>query len=127
MINICSLKYEIPLPQKENEIDEITWEVSSGLPAILDWVTKPRNDGNIHQVADRLEDVASIMHLHVHCTTALFVSILTIALAVATQAMGKRGTCVTLVADNIRHVDAYRYKKECNAALEQLVSYYDLL
>jgi len=112
--------------RKENKLEETTCEVSSRLSAILDCVTKPRNDGNIHQIADRLEDVASMVQLPVHCASPLFVSISTISLAMATQAMGDRRACVTMVAGDIRHEVAFRNEMECNAALERLVRY-DLL
>jgi hypothetical protein len=109
---------------KENELEETgTCEVSSGLSAILDWVTKPQNDGNIHQIADRLEDVASMMQLP---TSPFFVSISTISLAMATREMGERSARATLVEGDIRHEVVFRNEMERSTALERSVRY-DLL
>ena len=115
--NFCSLKYIITWQPKGNELKGTTCKISSGLSAILDWVKKPRNDGNIYQIADRLEDVASMI------TSPLFASSSTISLVMAAQAMGERSTCVTMTAGDIRHVDAYRYEEGCNTTLDQLVRY----
>ena len=115
--NFCSLKYIIKWQPKGNELKGTTCKVSSGLSAILDWVKKPRNDGNIYKIADRLENVASMI------TSPLFASSSTISLVMAAQAMGERSTCVTMTAGDIRHVDAYRYEEGCNTTLDQLVRY----